>query len=323
MTQPSRNKLILGLVMVGTVVAVVSLLWHFASLSEIASPKRIAEWFETFQHSKWGPLIVIGVYVFGGLIMLPVTGLSAATAMVFDPLQAVITSFTGTMLSAALLYVLGASFLRGRTKQIFGERMKRIEEAFSKQGILAVATVRMIPLAPFTVVNLAAGAIGVRFRDYMLGTALGLAPGITVLSLFGNQVKALWRSPSASGVLLIVGIGLAWIAVSFGLQRWISARRASKPRAPDTTGPRNRRHRRERSARTAPWHRCNGRHPQKNDGHPGMNASSGLRPARPSSPLDCSLRWSARQPRRHKSNRRSRVMRRAIGAVKAHRRMRR
>lgn len=211
------------------VVVAVALLWRFTPLSEVAQPERLARWLESFAHFRWAPAVVIAVYVVGGLVMLPVMGLSAATAMVFKPAVAVATSFTGTMLSAALLYALGARFLRGRTKELFGARMERIEKAFSRQGVVAVASVRMVPLAPFTVVNLAAGAIGVRFRDYMLGTALGLAPGITVLSLFGNRVKAQWRHPSTNGVLLIVGIALVWLAVSFTLQRFIAARHAAHP----------------------------------------------------------------------------------------------
>jgi uncharacterized membrane protein YdjX (TVP38/TMEM64 family) len=223
------KKLLWTLATVFAVVVAVALIWRFTPLSEVAKPERLAQSLEAIAHMRWAPAVVVAIYVVGGLIMLPVMGLSAATAMVFKPAVAVATSFTGTMLSAALLYALGARFLRGRTKHLFGERMKRIEKAFSRQGVVAVASVRMVPLAPFTVVNLAAGAIGVRFRDYMLGTALGLAPGITVLSLFGNRVKAQVRHPSTSGVLLIVGIGLAWLAVSFTLQRLIAARQSAEP----------------------------------------------------------------------------------------------
>jgi uncharacterized membrane protein YdjX (TVP38/TMEM64 family) len=227
----SRKKLVLALAVGCAVLIALALIWRFTPLSEVAKPERLAQWLESFARFKWAPAVVVAVYVLGGLIMLPVMGLSAATAIVFKPAIAVATSFTGTMLSAALLYALGARFLRGRTQQLFGARAERIEKAFSRQGVVAVASVRMVPLAPFTVVNLAAGAIGVRFRDYMLGTALGLAPGITVLSLFGNRVKAQWQHPSMSGVLTIIGIALVWIAVSFTLQRLIAARTAQPARS--------------------------------------------------------------------------------------------
>ncbi len=231
MSASPRKKLLIGVAIACAAIVAVALIWRLTPLSQAAKPERVAQWLESFAHFKWAPAVVVAVYVLGGLVMLPVMGLSAATAMVFKPAVAVATSFTGTMLSAALLYALGARFLRGRAQRLFGSRMERIEKAFSRQGIVAVASVRMVPLAPFTVVNLAAGAIGVRFRDYMLGTALGLAPGITVLSLFGNRVKAQWRHPSTRGVLLIIAIAIVWLAISFTLQRLIAARgeRASQP----------------------------------------------------------------------------------------------
>ena len=229
MTPSPSKKLLVTLALACTVIIAVALIWRFSPLAQVVQPEKLAHWLKLFAHFKWAPAVVIAVYVVGGLIMLPVMGLSVATAMVFQPAVAVATSFTGTLLSAALLYALGARFLRGRAQRFFGARMARIEKAFSRQGIVAMASVRMVPLAPFTVVNLAAGAIGVRFRDYMLGTALGLAPGITVLSLFGNRVKAQWEHPSTSGVLLIIGIALVWIAISFALQRLIAARQMAQP----------------------------------------------------------------------------------------------
>jgi phospholipase D1/2 len=222
-----RKRLLWTLAAACAVVAAVALVWRFTPLSEVTRPERLAQWLETFSHVRWAPVVVVAVYVVGGLIMLPVMGLSVATAMVFKPAVAIAASFVGTMLSAALLYALGARFFRGRTTHLLGARMERVEKAFSRQGVVAVASVRMVPLAPFTVVNLAAGAIGVRFRDYMLGTALGLAPGITVLSLFGNRVRAQVHHPSTSGVLLIIGIALAWLAISFTVQRLVAARQTA------------------------------------------------------------------------------------------------
>jgi len=47
----------------------------------------------------------------------------------------------------------------------------------AKQGILTVAMIRNIPVAPFTIVNLIAGASHIRLKDYLIGTALGMLPG--------------------------------------------------------------------------------------------------------------------------------------------------
>jgi uncharacterized membrane protein YdjX (TVP38/TMEM64 family) len=71
----------------------------------------------------------------------------------------------------------------------------------------------------------AAGSLAVPFSQYVLGTALGLAPGILVLTIFGSQVRSVWEDPTLLNVLAVVGVLAAWIAVSFGLQRLVSRRR--------------------------------------------------------------------------------------------------
>jgi phospholipase D1/2 len=71
----------------------------------------------------------------------------------------------------------------------------------------------------------------VRLSDYMLGSALGLAPGLTMMCLFGRQVRAFWKDPSAWAVFIAAGITLAWIALSLLLQRWIAQRKCAGARA--------------------------------------------------------------------------------------------
>jgi uncharacterized membrane protein YdjX (TVP38/TMEM64 family) len=115
-------------------------------------------------------------------------------------------------------------------RRALGSATKRVDEALSDHGIVTIAAVRMIPLAPFTFVNLVAGALGVPFRDYMLGTALGLTPGMIIVSLFGRQAREFWHHPSVSGVLIGLGFAILWIGMTFGLQRWAKSRNGKRPR---------------------------------------------------------------------------------------------
>jgi phospholipase D1/2 len=79
-------------------------------------------------------------------------------------------------------------------------------------------------LAPYTLVNLAAGALRIRLRDYVIGTALGLLPGITVLTLFGAKLKATLQHPDARNVAALVALLIAWIGLSLLLQHWSTRR---------------------------------------------------------------------------------------------------
>jgi uncharacterized membrane protein YdjX (TVP38/TMEM64 family) len=134
------------------------------------------------------------------------------------------------MMSAALLHWLGTRF-SSTVRASLGSAVTRVDDALSDHGIVTIAAIRMIPLAPFSVVNLIAGALGVPLRDYMIGSALGLTPGMIILCLFGRQAREFWHHPSVSGVLIGLGFALLWLGVTFGLQRWAKKRHAKRPRS--------------------------------------------------------------------------------------------
>jgi phospholipase D1/2 len=219
-----KRRLIAGLSVACTIVIAVALAWRFTPLAESIRPESVAQRLEAIEELSWAPVAFVGAYLLGGLVMFPVTVLSAATAIVFPPIKAVPVSFAGIMLSAALLHWLGARFLRRSANKTLGSTIRRVDRAMTDRGVMTVAAIRMLPLAPFTLVNLAAGSLGVRFRDFMLGTALGLTPGIVVVCFFGRQVRAFWRQPSMTAVLMLIGIGIVWIAMSLALQRWVASR---------------------------------------------------------------------------------------------------
>ena len=81
-----------------------------------------------------------------------------------------------------------------------------------------MTAIRLIPAAPYTLVNLAAGALKVPPLDYAIGTALGLAPGILVMSLLGSTIVGIIAQPTVGGIAFIGGLLIAVILLSLALQ---------------------------------------------------------------------------------------------------------
>jgi uncharacterized membrane protein YdjX (TVP38/TMEM64 family) len=218
--------------MIGVLVGVAILatvIWRYTSVAELVDPKRLARQLDDLQGVPWAPFAFAAAFPLLGLVVFPVTALSALVAFLFPPHIAIATSFSGIMMSAALLHWLGSRFSK-TVRETLGPALTRVEDALSDHGIVTIAAIRMIPLAPFTIVNLIAGALGVPFRDYMLGSALGLTPGMIILSFFGKQARDFWHHPSVSGVLIGLGFAVLWLGVTFGLQRWAKKRHARRPR---------------------------------------------------------------------------------------------
>ncbi len=65
----------------------------------------------------------------------------------------------------------------------------------------------MVPVLPFTIINFVAGASTVPLRDYVLGTLMGMAPGVLAMTVLEKGLETAIRDPGIvtfSILLLIV-----------------------------------------------------------------------------------------------------------------------
>ena len=153
--------------------------------------------------SQYAPLLAIAAFVVGGLVVFPVLVLIAATAAALGPWIGFVSAGIGVLLSALTLFTIGRFLGHARLQRLLGRRAARIQRRVIGKGVVAVAMIRMVPIAPFSVVNLVAGASELSLRDFMLGTVLGMAPGIAVMAALGAQIADLARNASWANVLLL------------------------------------------------------------------------------------------------------------------------
>jgi phospholipase D1/2 len=160
------------------------------------------------------PLVALVCFAIGGVVVFPVNLLIAATIVVFGPIAGGLYALAGSVLSAALVHEIGRLLPEVTVRRWFGERGERLRERIVDHGLLAIAVVRILPLAPYSVVGFVSGAARVRRRDYLLGTALGMLPGIALYALFVDRALAVLLNPHPLTWLLLAGaLGLVALAV--------------------------------------------------------------------------------------------------------------
>jgi len=144
--------------------------------------------------------------------------------LAFGSLTGLVYAAAGVMLGALAGYGLGQLLGRNAVRRLAGRRINELSRRFARHGVLAVTAVRLVPIAPFTMVNLVAGASHIRLSHYLLGTAFGVAPGIGAMALFTDRIIATLESPDVVSIgSLIVVVGLIVIAL-VGLRRWLGRR---------------------------------------------------------------------------------------------------
>lgn len=210
-----------GAILVLAIIAL-GLVWKYTPLSEYADADTLRGTFAEMAASPFAGPVVLAIYIIGGFIAFPLTVLIVVTAGTFGLWPGLLYAGVGSMSSALATYGAGRGLGRNMLRNIVGPRMNRIGKGIGKRGVPAVAAIRLVPIAPFTLVNLVAGALRIPVLDYTLGTILGLAPGIIVLSVMGDRVFALLADPSLTDLAIVLAAILCWIGLAFGLQHIVT-----------------------------------------------------------------------------------------------------
>jgi uncharacterized membrane protein YdjX (TVP38/TMEM64 family) len=206
-------------------IAVLAAMWRWGPLAEWVDRDALVHAAAWMQGSAAAPLWILGAYVVASVTAIPITLLIVATALVFGPVAAFVYALCGSLAGAAVGFVLGQTLGRQTIRRIAGARLNRLSRRLGQSGVLAVLAVRVIPVAPFTVVNLVAGASHIRLRDFLIGTMLGMTPGIAAVSIFSDRLLAALHDPSPSAIATLAVIAVAIAAGAFGIRWWFARRR--------------------------------------------------------------------------------------------------
>ncbi len=191
--------------------------WRFTPLSEQIDIDRLAGFGAALRGNPLALAVVPLVFVLAGLAMIPVVALIGATAIVFDPLWALVLGLVGCLASASVGYALGAVLGRETIRRLAGRRLNRLSRQLARKGFLAVAVLRNVPVAPYTLVNLVAGASHLSFAHFIVGTAIGMAPGVTIMTIFAGRIESLIKNPDpvniaiTLAVIAVVAVGALWL----------------------------------------------------------------------------------------------------------------
>jgi phospholipase D1/2 len=200
--------LLLGLVAVAAA-------WRWTPLGEWIDWGTLTALGARVRDNGAAPFIVLCTYLVGSLVMIPVTLMIVVTAFTFGPVSGFVYSLSGCLLAAIATYGLGRALGRDTIARLSGSRVNRLSRRLGRHGIITIGTVRILPIAPFTVVNLVAGASHIRFWDYVFGTILGMGPGIAAITLFENQLEAAIREPGMGSFAILACLTAAIIAAGF------------------------------------------------------------------------------------------------------------
>ncbi|MGZ8324078.1 MAG: TVP38/TMEM64 family protein [Rhodoplanes sp.] len=149
----------------------------------------------------------VALYV--GVVALSVPGaalLTVSGGLLFGPLAGGLGAFIGATTGASLIFFIGRSALGGWLVKRAGPFAEKLADGFRRGAFSYLLFLRLVPLFPFWLVNIAPALFGVRFAVFVGATALGIIPLTFAFALFGAGLdSAIAAQASAYQACLAAG----------------------------------------------------------------------------------------------------------------------
>lgn len=166
----------------------------------VPTPLQIRAWAQSVGLAA--PLLFLLGHALVTVAPVPRTVFTLAAGLLFGPLLGVSLSLTATMLSAVLAFGLVRRLAGGPVRPHLDRQLLRTVDArLRRRGWLAVASLRLIPAVPFSVVNYCCALSSISFRHYLAGT-VGIVPGSVAVVLLGDALTGN-TSPALLAVSLV------------------------------------------------------------------------------------------------------------------------
>lgn len=216
---PKRRSI---MILIGVaIIAVLGGLMFWASQSiPWLSSDSINAFLEKSRGTYFALPTVLLVYVVGGVLFFPVTVLSLAVAAIFGPIWGPIYGIMGALMSSAIMFGIGKLSGNAGLRKIGGPKVAAVDEKLKRSGIVGVAAIRMLPVAPFSLVNLVAGISSIGIFQFLVGTFLGMFPPMIAKGLVGDSIAQIWKNPSVETISYLVGGIIMWGLMIWGSQKF-------------------------------------------------------------------------------------------------------
>lgn len=190
---------------------VFGILWRWSPLNQWLNVTNLLAAADYVRESPLTVPIVLGIYLLGSCLMFPINLLILATALSFGSITGFFLALGGSLLGGLASYLLGRWLGRDAVQKLAGKKINQLSRKLARRGWLTVALIRVVPIAPFTIVNMVAGASHISARSFIIGTAVGMCPGILAILIFEEGLKRALHNPDWET------LGLALLALVGGL----------------------------------------------------------------------------------------------------------
>lgn len=169
--------------------------FQFTPLRDYTHPARAKEAADTVRAWPWAPAAAVAAYAALSVVCFPSSIASILLGATFGLAWGLPVVVAGSNLGAWAAFLIGRTLGRDFVESRIG--LRRFDDSIRARGFLRVLQARLFVLLPFVLLNYAFGLTPVRFRDYALGTFLGMLPSNVAIVLMSSSLAEAWLQQGA------------------------------------------------------------------------------------------------------------------------------
>jgi uncharacterized membrane protein YdjX (TVP38/TMEM64 family) len=187
--------------------------FRYTPLSQYTRKEALLNLLSGFREHWWGPVGFIIIYGIGCVFALPGSLLTLCGGAIFGVAWGTVYNILASNLGATLAFLMARYFGRDFVARLMKGRIESFDEKVADNGFRFIFTLRLIPLVPFNGLNFGSGLSRIKYRDYLLGSLLGMIPGTFIYTYFadalisgvtGSGKKAMTNLIIASVLLILI-----------------------------------------------------------------------------------------------------------------------
>lgn len=156
-------------------------------------------------HAIAAPLVYIVLYIVVTVCSLPgATIMTLTGGFLFGALTGGTYSVIGATIGATLLFLAARSAFADLLRARAGGTLAKLEAGFRRDAFNYLLVLRLVPLFPFFVVNLAAAFLGTSLGTFVVATFLGIIPGTFVYASVGSGLGTVFDAGGSPDLRLIL-----------------------------------------------------------------------------------------------------------------------
>lgn len=184
---------------------------------DLAERERLVAVLRRGRETAWAAPVFLAFYVLAATVGLPTTPMSIVGGALFGAARGFPLAWTAEMVATLTAYTLARSIGQRPARRFLGRHhlLGRVQRRADFSTLLRL---RVLPVAPFAVLDYAAGLAGVPLRVLLFATAVGILPSVIAYTYIGSelasgleetgaaQLRSLWIAAAVTFTMICISV---------------------------------------------------------------------------------------------------------------------